>query len=269
MRKKEKIGVGEFSKVFKIKMKGSNKEYAAKISKIGMDLVSKDNTDNISKEVSMLSKLQHPSIQKTYGYSILDFKNDQKPVIITELSSSGETLEDILNLERNGEIINGWNNTKILIVIFGIASSMLYLHSYNILHRNLRPTNIFIDKNFHPKISDFGYYIQNYVDKTMTHHATIGVKRNPEYTAPEILNGQDFIKPSDVYSFAMIVYELITKTKVFSEYKNYLKFLQNVVVGEKRPKIDKSVPLCYKELIEKCWCQNPDERLTFDDIVCF
>lgn len=114
-------------------------------------------------------------------------------------------------------MIKDWNNTKDLIIIFGIASSMSYLHSYDILHRNLKPSNIFIDEKYHPKIADFGHYTKSYVDKTMTYHATMGVKRNPEYCAPEVLSGPDFIKPSDVYSFAMIVYELIAKTKVFSK----------------------------------------------------
>ena len=50
-------------------------------------------------------------------------------------------MKKILEIQRKGEIIKGWDDTKKLMNIFGIASAMAYLHSYNIIHRDLKPSN--------------------------------------------------------------------------------------------------------------------------------
>lgn len=56
-----------------------------------------------------------------------------------------QSLNDLLNVERNETHIGEWNDTKKLINIYGIASGMAYLHSNNVIHRNLSPESIFLD----------------------------------------------------------------------------------------------------------------------------
>ena len=58
---------------------------------------------------------------------------------------------DIFENERKGVKNDGWNDTKRLINIYGIASGMSFLHSQNIIHRNLKPSNILVDELIHPK----------------------------------------------------------------------------------------------------------------------
>ena len=92
---------------------------------------------------------------KFIGFSPVNFKSTPKPVIITELLKNGN-LSDLIELERNGLSCSGLNDTKKLINIYGVASSLKYLHSQNILHRDLKSSNVLVDHFLFPKLADFG-----------------------------------------------------------------------------------------------------------------
>lgn len=87
------------------------------------------------------------------------------------------------------------------------------------------------------------------------------------YQAPEVLKSEGYEKASDVYSFALIVYEIMTGEKPMIEFKDFSSLYNEVVNKEFRPKFKKPINECYRRLIVKCWCQNPSERLSFHDIV--
>ena len=76
----------------------------------------------------------------------------------------------------------------------------------------------------------------------------------------------EFTTKSDVYSFGMIVFEILSNEIPFNEITNENQLINLVVHNEKRPNINEKVPIKYKELIVKCWSQNPDERPSFDQI---
>lgn len=103
-------------------------------------------------EITILSQMNHPSIIKFIGYSF--FKYNYSVAIITELYRNGP-LERIIKLEKKGKKFEFWNPTMKLVSIFHIASAISYLHSHNILHRNIRPRNILLDDYFLPKLSGF------------------------------------------------------------------------------------------------------------------
>lgn len=128
---------------------------AAKVSIYEMDRCTEDNILNLSREIYIISSLNHPSILRFIGYSPVNFKNKPKPVIITEYAPNN-SLEQIIELERKGISNYDWNDTKKLINIYGIAAGMSYLHDNNILHRDLKPGNILLDEYLYPKIADFG-----------------------------------------------------------------------------------------------------------------
>lgn len=165
-----------------------------------------------------------------------------------------------------GDIIKkcpkNWTNTKKLINTYGIAHAMSYLHHNNILHRDLSIWNVLVDKNYYPKLSDFGLSIKiNDLDTEKS-----DVMGTTEYIAPEIwMNAQQkYSKSSDVYAFGIIVYILITNRFPYVGIKN---IIHRVCHDNYRPHIPKSVPMCYKNLIKRCWNQDPNQRPSFDDIV--
>ena len=91
----EKIGKGSFGEVLKVKDKQTGEIYAAKIGFKSLEEETKDAKINLAREVNLLSQLNHPSILKFIGYSPYNFDKKNKPIIITEYSSTG-SLFDIL-----------------------------------------------------------------------------------------------------------------------------------------------------------------------------
>ena len=114
------------------------KKNIAKICKLVLDDFTKINIVMFRREMSILTKLDHPSILKLSGYSLTNFKNKSKPIILMDPTST-TTLYDYLFAKGDSEL----SDTKKLITIYGIASGMSYLHSHNILHCDLNPKNIF------------------------------------------------------------------------------------------------------------------------------
>lgn len=258
------IGRGCFAHAYKILDKDSGKEYVAKISinRIDYDHISeKDDITALERELNINSKISHPCITKFYGYSLYDFDNSPRPMIIIEYAPKG-TLQSIVNLERNGFVIDGWDSTQKLIIIYGIAAGMAYLHSNNILHRDLKLDNILLDSNLCAKIADFG------LSKiyTVTSSPSPNDRGPSIYFAPETICDNKYSQKTDVYSFAFILYELLIG-KVQYPNLSMLEFLENVVYKDLRPDIKKDIPASYRKLIEDCWSKLPSDRPSFNQIL--
>ena len=269
--KKEKIGVGYFGDVFKIISKSNGSIYAAKILK---DEILEENKEtkiaiNLLREVSILSKLFHPSIMKFYGYSATDFIDIYRPVLITEYLKNG-TLEDIIEIERSGLQITFWDETMKFINIYGVALAMSFLHSKDILHRDLKPANILLNEYLFPKISDFGFskYITDNPETELfnIHLSMSRIMGTCGFIAPEIWKDKAYTKAGDVYAFAMFVYEMLTFQLPFH---GLIDFQICVLVAEKekRPPLPNNIQPCYEKLIRDCWSQDPKKRPTFDEII--
>ena len=253
------------SKIYKAQNRETNKLYLANISTNKIKSLSKEEAVNISKEANVFSQLIHPSFLKFIGYSPTKFKNASRPVILTEFASNG-SMSDILKMERNYIPVPGWNDTKRLINIYGIASAMSYLHSHEIIHKNLKPENIFLDGYLFPKVGCFSLLIMYSKAANATLQSMAKIKEPPVYSAPEVLQSNEYTKLSDVYAFSFIVYEILFKENSFKNLTSSQLF-NEVVNNGNRPEIKKTVPECYRKLIEKCWSQDPSERLSFDQIV--
>ena len=100
--------------------------------------------------ITILSQISYPSITKLTGYGI----HDKTPIILTPLYENG-SLQQILQKEQQRRIPQNWNQTAKLINIYGIASALAYLHSHDIIHCDLNPKNVILDKFFHSKLSGF------------------------------------------------------------------------------------------------------------------
>ncbi|KAK8897656.1 hypothetical protein M9Y10_015619 [Tritrichomonas musculus] len=262
-----KIGAGAFGKVYKVKERRTGNIYAAKISIRNIETNSNDLKLDIFREVNIISKLNHPSVLKFITYSPINFKKKSKPVIITEFASNG-SLDDLIFLERSGAKANiNYDDTQKLIIIYGIASGMSYLHSHNIIHRDLKPGNILLDDFLFPKIADFGLSKTTHQnEESLTFNSTLGaIKGTPKYISPEIWKKAEYTKACDVYAFSIILYEIITNIQPFKDF-NFFEISYKVIEGY-RPKFLKKIPESYKNLIERCWEKEPENRPTFDEIL--
>lgn len=87
------------------------------------------------------------------------------------------------------------------------------------------------------------------------------------HTAPEVLETNKYRKSMDIYSFSLIVYEILTNEKPFDDIDQASGIYQEVVVKGKRPIIKEKIPDRFKVLIEECWSQDLNQRPSFDDII--
>lgn len=273
LRRTPRIGRGSFGIVYKIIRNQDQNEFAAKV--IDVD----DNFDGIDqviimRESTILSQLSHPAIVKFIGLTFRSFDHPDslQPAIITEFMPN-KSLKNHLQNARQALADFEWSPTKKYICILGIANAMKYLHQHGILHRDLKPQNILMDENFHPKICDFG--LSRCFPGALTRSrnlAMTGQIGSLLYMAPEILEDRDdgdyqYGVGIDVYAFAMTAYEIITGNEPFYEIGEgrNLTIKRRILNGE-RPRFPENIPENMRNLISRCWSQNPEDRYTFDEI---
>lgn len=259
------INEGSFGKVYKVIEKETGKVFAAKISQNNVDDDQKSLLINLKREIGIMSQLNHPSILKFIGYSPIDFDNEPKPVIISEYSPNG-SLANLIALESQSRSLPMWDDTKKLITLYGISSAMSFLHSHNIIHRDLKPENILEDDFLFPKIADFGFSkILHSNSDSMSTQSTTGVKGTPIYVPPEGWENNECSKAGDVYAFAIIAYEIMTLEIPFKDY-TFMMLCRRVAMNGERPTFKYPIPDCYRDLITRCWSQDPEKRPTFEQI---
>ena len=88
-----------------------------------------------------------------------------------------------------------------------VALGMSYLHGKNVLHCDLKSSNVLIDENWNVKLCDFGLSRINSTKKNKKKNIRVGT---PHWMAPEILKGEKYECYSDVYSFGILVWEMLT-----------------------------------------------------------
>jgi serine/threonine protein kinase len=167
-----------------------------------------------------------------------------------------------------------WNDTKRSICAFGIAVGMCYLHEHGVMHRNLVPSNIFLDEKLLPRIGGFALSEIFNPSAGVTDDQELPLNiGTPLYRAPEMFSelnrGGKYSPAVDVFAYAMILYELLANSAPWSlEVEkvtpvHLVRFLEE----KARPAIPDFLPGKYRELIEECWAQDAKGRPTFRQIV--
>ena len=145
-------------------------------------------------------------------------------------------------------------------VALGVVSAMEYLHSNNVVLRDLKPDNIGFDKQGNVKLFDFGLAreIQS-LDKN-------DIAGSLRYLAPECVKSKSCGFPADVYSFGVLLWELCTLEKAYGQFSNAKKFKERVFYQDFRPSMWSIPSRSLKSLIAVCWDPNPMTRPSFTTI---
>lgn len=264
-----KLGEGKSGKVYLVKNNEDDSSYAAKIINPNGNFGGRDQLMFL-REAQILHKLRHPAIVKFYGINFHSFIESDKlePTILTEYVSNG-SLKDIFDKADSGNADHNWTATKKYICLLGISDAMRYLHEQGVIHRDLKPQNILIDDNFFPRVSDFG--LSRCFSQSLSTSMKIQMTGNigtPLYMAPELMANEDQYGPAvDIYAFSLIAYEIIAGIEPFSEKGKPASFsILSKVLSGYRPKLPNFIPEKMKQLIEKCWSQDPKDRPSFEEI---
>ena len=176
----------------------NNKYYAIKV--IPIKAQTKEKIKSFEKEVEILSKFNCDNIVKYYEYS-----KDNNNIYILMEYCDGDNLRSLINKHINDNTLIEEN---ILInIIIKLCTGIKEIHAKKIIHKNLKPENIFINENMNIKIGDFG--ISKQLDSLMT-LITNDKYESIDYIAPEILYKKTYNYKSDIYSLGCIIYELFT-----------------------------------------------------------
>ncbi|XP_029653869.1 serine/threonine-protein kinase Nek5-like [Octopus sinensis] len=201
----KKLGSGTFGNVFLVVNVWTKKQYALK--EIG-NVRNEKQLASAMKEISVLKELNHPFIVQFYGY----FHKNGCLSIVLEYCSFGD-LSKVIQYFR----FSSSSQWMIYNLISQVVLGLRYMHSRNIIHRDLKPQNILVSKNFSVKISDFGLARKLLTPFAYTCAGTV------LYMSPEVYSGKPYDFTTDIWSFGVVLYEVITQRRPFSEVSQMLK----------------------------------------------
>ncbi|XP_072544132.1 tyrosine-protein kinase Yes-like isoform X2 [Salminus brasiliensis] len=244
-----KLGQGCFGEVWMGTWKGSTK-VAVKTLKPGTM-----SPEAFLQEAQIMKKLRHDKLVQLYAVV------SQEPIyIVTEFMSKGSLL-DFLK-EGEGKLLK---LPQLVDMAAQISDGMAFIERMNYIHRDLRAANILVTDNMVCKIADFGL-ARLIEDNEYT--ARQGAKFPIKWTAPEAALYGKFSIKSDVWSFGILLTELVTKGRVPYPGMVNREVLEQVDRGYRMP-CPPACPASLHELMLQCWRREPDERPTFDYIKGF
>jgi len=139
---------------------------------------------------------------------------------------------------------------------------MLYLHSQNIIHRDLKSSNLLLDKHLNVKVADLGIAREASLTQTMTTIGTVA------WTAPEILRHDPYNQQADVYSYGVVLWECITGKVPYDGIPPMNAGIM-VAAHQLRPEIPADCDADWKHLMTWCWQEDPSKRPTFEVIISY
>lgn len=254
------LGEGQFGEVYLLQDKGTNQQYAIKISK--QEFSSFDEKKSFSSSMITWSKINNPAVLSLSSFLLFNFDKENYPIFITKYFSNG-SLQNILDLKYQEKAPKKFTNSSQYIILLGVALGMKYLHSHQIYHGNLKPSNILLDQNFYPVINDF--YVSSISEYNLSDTLFNSTIEQALYTAPEVFQNSEITEKSDVYSFAILLYELIVSQRPYSDFMSFSTFREAVIDGE-RPEIFYFNDEDLKQFLSRCWSNDPSERPTFSEV---
>jgi serine/threonine protein kinase len=146
-----------------------------------------------------------------------------------------------------------------------IADALSYLHSRNIIFRDLKPANVGFDSSGVLKLFDFGFAtgLDDGADEEGLLHDVCGT---PRYMAPEVDLVRGYSLPADVHSFGILLWEICSLKKPFAKVKSHEEFRLKVYQRGGRPKLSKYWPAALRETMANCWGSFPGERPTMASV---
>ncbi|CAN9515708.1 unnamed protein product [Ophioblennius macclurei] len=253
--KQKVIGAGEFGEVYRgiLKVPG-RKEVAVAIKTLKPGYTEKQRQDFLS-EASIMGQFTHQNIIRLEGV-VTKFKH---AMIVTEYMENG-ALDRYLK-DHDGE----FSSFQLVGMLRGIAAGMKYLSDMSYVHRDLAARNILVNNTLECKVSDFGLsrVLEDDPEGTYT---TSGGKIPIRWTAPEAIAYRKFTSASDVWSFGIVMWEVMAfGERPYWDMSNH-EVMKAINEAFRLP-APMDCPSAVYQLMLQCWLQDRSKRPRFGDIV--
>jgi sterile alpha motif and leucine zipper-containing kinase AZK len=249
------VGAGSYAEVYRGKLRGKQ----GAITRFRTKHMSPVEHCQFLNEVHVLASLSHPNI--------LHFEaavaTEPHYCIVTEFVTPG-SLQVVLKLSEEYPL--PWPQP--VSMASDVAQGMAYLHSFHppIVHRDLKPSNLLVDSTGSVQVCDFG------TSRQVVPTGTMSVCGTPVYMAPEVLRGDRYDERADLYSFGIVLWELLVRELPFKGVIPVVAGMKIAYEGARPPvpavetMIEPGQPQ-YLKLIQDCWAQQATERPMFNQVV--
>ncbi len=244
------LGKGGMGNVFLARDMKLQEDVAVKILKRDLFNIEQKTLDLFKQEIKTARQISHKNIIRTYEFD--EFGDDH---FVTMEYFAGSTLKEFLEKRRRLRLELG------ITIIRQLCAALVSAHNENIVHSDVKPENILINKRFMIKILDFGIarlQNKNFNPKEMASNRVIGT---PHYMSPEQCNSMPYDLRSDIYSLGILMYELFSGQLPFYGQDTISILLKHLNEKPKPPReLNMEIPLFLNDMILKCLEKDPAAR---------
>lgn len=273
IRVQRKIGLGGYAEVWMAQWKGKTVAFKL-LQEETMD--DQRVVDEFRREMSVMSKLDHPNIVAFYGC----VDKGRSLAMILEYAGKGD-LEGML-----GDHSMPIQYVQRLRWAKQVAQGLQYLHTHSprVIHRDIKSANILVDELWCTKICDFGLAKRQTIAGTNEElHGATGTLKNvlnvrsvavqfttlvgtPAWTAPELIANRSYSEKVDIYSFGVFLWELMCR-QIPHEGMPHFDLAYAILSKNLRPPIPEWMPQTFSQLMQSCWSAKPEFRPPMDVVL--
>ncbi|KAI6794751.1 cAMP-dependent protein kinase type [Hortaea werneckii] len=206
------LGTGSFGRVHLVQSKHNQRFYAVKVLKKAQ-VVKMKQVEHTNDERRMLQRCRHPFLITLWG----TWQDSKNLYMVMDFIEGGELFSLLRKSQR-------FPNPVAKFYAAEVTLALDYLHSMNIIYRDLKPENLLLDRHGHLKITDFGF-AKEVPDITWTLCGT------PDYLAPEVVSSKGYNKSVDWWSLGILIFEMLAGFTPFWDSGSPLKIYENILKG--------------------------------------